>query len=88
MADVQNVNFIFAHGEKDSIFVPAATVKNLADFCIEKPALRREQTAFGKNLRRKNHFQQPVIPAEWQQATIYCLFVSSSLCLLFFPITT
>jgi len=34
VADVQDVNFVFAHGEKDSVFMLAATVENLADFRI------------------------------------------------------
>ena len=51
MADVQNVNFIFAHGKKDSVFVLAATVENLANFHFEKLALRRKRTAFRENIQ-------------------------------------
>ena len=35
MADVQDVDFFFSHGEKDSIFVVSPTVKNLPDFRFE-----------------------------------------------------
>jgi hypothetical protein len=51
MADVQDVNFTFAHSKQDSVFVLAATVKNLADFHIEKLVFRSERTAFWKNLQ-------------------------------------
>jgi hypothetical protein len=34
VADVKDVNFFFAHSNKDSVFVLAATVKNLTDFQI------------------------------------------------------
>jgi hypothetical protein len=54
VADVQNVNLVFAHGEEDPVFVPAATVENLADLAVEKFALRRKRGAFGKNIQREN----------------------------------
>ena len=34
VADVEDVNFIFAYGKKDSVFVLTATVENLADFRV------------------------------------------------------
>jgi len=57
MADVQNVNLIPAHGEKNSVFVPAATMKNLTDIHIEKFALGRERTAFRERVQQQNHLQ-------------------------------
>ncbi len=44
VADVQNMNFVFADGEKDPVLVLAATVKYLADFQV--PANRWGSNVF------------------------------------------
>jgi len=64
MADVEDVNGIFAHGKKNSVFVLAATVEDFSDFRIEKLAFRRKRAAFRKSVQRENYLQQPVIPAD------------------------
>ncbi len=62
VADVQNVNLTFAHGEKYPVFVLAATMENFTDCCIEKFALWRERTAFGKKFQRTNRVVKAVEP--------------------------
>ena len=57
MANVQDVDFIFAQGEKDPVFVLAATVENFTDLAVERFALRRKRGAFGKNIQRENNRQ-------------------------------
>jgi hypothetical protein len=42
VADVQDMNFIFAHGKKDPVFVLTATVENLTD---SRGSRRNEQAA-------------------------------------------
>jgi hypothetical protein len=44
------MDFMFAHGEKYPAFVLAASMKNFADFAVERFAFRRQQTAFGENV--------------------------------------
>src|SRR5258708_4267386 len=63
MADVQDMDFFFRHGEKDSIFVLSPTVKNLPNFRLERFALRRERAAFGKSLQRTNRIVDAFEPA-------------------------
>jgi len=48
MADVQDVNLIFAHGEEDPVFVVAMAVEDFADFHVQKLAFGHKWSTFWK----------------------------------------